>query len=445
MKKLLLLLTALTGSASVSAQIFWEEKPTGFATASRGVNQISYADANNVWITAYDGATTSNVIREYSRSTDGGNTWTPGVIDLGVTTLGIGCIAAVDANTAYVVAFPDTGGTGGVWKTSNGGTTWTRQSTASYNSATSFADIIYFWDANNGVTMGDPDTPTTFEIYTTTNGGTNWVRVPAGNVDPPLTDEYGYTRNLYVNGDNIWFGTNKGRLYHSTNRGLNWTVAQTPLADMQTGNYAFVSATEGLLTTDDWQFFRTTDGGATWVAETPTGVIRNAAICHVPGAPTPTYVCLGNDIDLDVRGSSYSIDNGLTWIDINTLGDDVNNDNGTDVEFYAIDNGLSSGFSTSSTVGGIFKVVPTALANSTFSADKLFSAYVDNATRTLFVNGKNISNVTVYDVLGKQVFNGSYTSVDTVSINVDSFNSGVYMVKVANAEGNTSTIKVIKQ
>lgn len=445
MKKLLLLLTVLTGSASVSAQVFWEEKPTGFASASRGVNQISYADANNVWVTVYDGITTTNVIREYARSTDGGNTWTPGVINLGVTTLGIGCIAAVDGNTAYVAAFPDTGGTGGIWKTIDGGATWNRQSTASYNSATSFTDVVHFWDADNGFTMGDPDTPTTFEIYTTTNGGTNWVRVPSANVPVPLTDEYGYTRNLYVNGDDVWFGTNKGRLYHSTNRGLNWTVAQTPIADMQTGNYAFVSSTEGLLTTDDWQFFRTTDGGATWVAETPVGVLRNGAICHVPGAPVETYVCLGNDIDLDQRGSSYSTDNGVNWTDINQLGDDVNNDNGTDVEFYDVNNGLSSGFNTSATVGGIFKYVGTQLPNKSFSGDKLFSAYVDNATRTLFVNGKNISNVTVYDVLGKQVFNGSYTSVDIVSINVDSFNSGVYMVKVANAEGNTSTIKVIKQ
>lgn len=450
MKKLLLLLLVFAFGANMKAQVFWQEMPTGFTAASRGVNQISYGDANNVWITVYDGVTTTNVIREYAHSVNGGSTWTGGVINLGSTTLGIACIAGIDANTAFVGAFPDTGGLGGIWKTVNGGSVWTKQPTALYTSTTSFTDIVAFWDANNGVTIGDPDTPTTFEIYTTTNGGTNWVRVPAGNVPAPLTGEYAYTRGYTSIGNAIWFGTNKGRIYKSLNKGLNWTVSVSPITDFQTGNMAFQSATEGVLVTDDWQFFRTIDGGTTWTPEVPTGTYRNGAITYVPG--TCTYVSLGNDLDLDQRGSSYSTDAGLTWIDINTLGDDTNNDNGSDVAFYDATHGLASGFNTSAAVGGIFKFVNTdplifacpPLATTGFNAEKA-NVYPNPTLGMLNIDAKDISQISVYDVLGKEVSNTKYSSVNTASLNLSSLNSGVYMVKVTTASGSTSTTKVVKQ
>jgi photosystem II stability/assembly factor-like uncharacterized protein len=102
--------------------------------------------------------------------------------------------AGTSGTDAYVAAFTDTGGLGGIWKTANGGTTWTKQAATDYNTTASFTKLVYFWDTNNGFCMGDPDTPTTFEIYTTTNGGTNWVRVSASNVPVPLDGEYGYTK-----------------------------------------------------------------------------------------------------------------------------------------------------------------------------------------------------------------------------------------------------------
>ena len=62
----------------------------------------------------------------------------------------------------------------------------------------------------------------------------------------------------------------------------------------------------------------------------------------------------------------------------------------------------------------------------------------------LEVNGKNITNVSVFDVLGKQVYNGSFTSVDSASIAAGNFNSGIYLVQVTNNAGASSTVKVVK-
>lgn len=429
--------------ATTNAQIFWTEMPTGFTAVSRGVNQISYADADNVWITVYDGVTTANVIREYAVSTNNGTSWTPGVINLGSTTLGIGCIAGVSATTAYVAAYPNTGGIGGVWKTTNSGTTWTKQSSAPFSAAASFADVVYFWDADTGVVLGDPDSPTTFEVYTTTNGGTNWVRVAAANIPVPLDGEYFYTRGFAANGNSIWLGTNKGRLFRSFDKGLTWTVSDNSslIADFATANYAFQDNNNGLMIDDAWNFYRTSDSGATWTSEVPTG-FRNGAMCHVPGTVN-TYVTLGNDLDLDLRGSSYTVDGGLTWTDINTLGDDTNNDNGTDVSFFDINHGLAAGFNASATVGGIFQYVTDGplLATKSFSKNNLFSAYISNGS--LNVIGKNITNVTVYDVLGKQVIASNFASTTNATLTTTNFNTGVYLVKVTDNAGNTSTIKVM--
>jgi photosystem II stability/assembly factor-like uncharacterized protein len=459
MKKLLLSLLCVAMGGAASAQIFWEPRATTFTAASRGVSQISFADANNVWINAYDGVTTSNVIQEWARSTDGGNTWSSGLINIGNTALGIGSIQAVSGTTAYVAAYVSAGGPGGgIWITTNGGTTWTKQPTALFNTPVdAFPNLVYFWDANEGICQGDP-TGGYFEIYKTLNGGTNWTRVSQANIPANLVDEYGYVRNFASVGDDFWFGTNMGRIYHSSNRGnsFDW-AAQSPLSDFGSatvsGSYAFQDATKGLLISGDWQFWRTTNGGQTWTEEVPVGVIRNGDLCIVPGAGGCTYVNLGTDIDFDTRGSSYTTDGGLNWTDVNELGDDVNVNGTGAVNFYNTAVGLAAGFSTSASVGGIFKYVGSPddlnstcnMATNSYTSTKNFTASPNPTSGMLNLAGKSISNVTVYDVLGKEVANKNFSALNNVSFDLSSFNNGVYMVKITNAAGNSDTIKVVKQ
>ncbi|MBU0763588.1 MAG: C10 family peptidase, partial [Bacteroidetes bacterium] len=100
----------------------WIPQATGFATASRGIGHISVVDENIVWATAYDGTGGGAVVQEFTRTTDGGTTWTPGTINVGNTGLGIAMINALDASTAWVVAYPNASGQyGGIWKTANSG------------------------------------------------------------------------------------------------------------------------------------------------------------------------------------------------------------------------------------------------------------------------------------------------------------------------------------
>ena len=451
MKKILLFATILVAFSS-NAQDFWTEQATSQPAASTGMRSISIVDDNIAWLSNSCGTTGCTTIRRYSLTLDYGTTWTTNAIDLGAASanLEISNICGVSATTAFAAVFPKAGGTvGGIWKTTDSGTTWTRQATASYNGAdgASFTNLVHFWDENNGVTMGDPSDGS-FEIYTTTNGGTNWTRVSAGIPAALDVQEYGLTNQFSVAGNTIFIGTTFGRILKSTDRGLTWTVSVSPIPDFgggingsESGDLAFTSEVNGLLQTSDYLLYNTTDGGETWNTVNWAGTLRNFGISEIPGQ-VDQYISVGEDIDA-ARGSSYTNDGGLNWTNINDAPDLSYVDGGV-VAFRSINVGFASSFSTSAAVGGIYKWNGNSLATATFSNDKAFSALINNATGMLEVNGKNITNVTVFDVLGKQVSNNNFTSVDNASINASNFNNGIYLVKVTNNAGAASTIKVIK-
>jgi len=313
-----------TGYINVSIPPYgeWIEQASGFSTASVGINYISIADPNIVWATAYDGSGGGANLQEFTKTTDAGNTWTPGTINLNNSALGVSMIHAYDANTAWLAAYPTGGGqTGGIWKTTNGGTTWTRQNSATYNNAASFTNVVYFWDANTGFCQGDPINGE-FELYTTTNGGTNWTAVPGGNIPNPLNgNEFGYTRQIEVVGDNVWFTTSVGRLYHSTDRGLSWSVYTTPVPDFggavttgSSANVSFASGTKGLIVDNAGTVFSSVNSGANWNTVTTTGTVFTNGLCYIEG----TNIAFTTGAATGSAGSSYSEDDGATWNIIDT-------------------------------------------------------------------------------------------------------------------------------
>jgi photosystem II stability/assembly factor-like uncharacterized protein len=456
MKKLLLIFLFL--GLTVQAQIpsttpFWTEYSTGHPAASTNVESISIVDANVVWTSNDCGTTGCTPIRRWGRSVDSGLTWANGVIDLGVNSAGLNVanLTAASATTAWVTAFPIAAGAAGmgVYKTTDSGATWTRQATAVYSDPDSFPDITHFWDANNGVTIGDP-VGGYLEIYTTTDGGTNWVRTPSANIPAPIAGEFAYTNLFNVTGNVIWFGTNKPWLYRSTDKGLTWTKHAAPPAITDWGNtaggsMAFTDANNGLALTRGWELFATTNGGASWGPSLAfNGSIGSFGIANIPGHPN-AYVTVGVDPILDpARGSYWSVNGGLDWIDIND-NPDTNYVDGGEVSFFSPTVGFAGGFTTSTTVGGIFKWNGVLLANTQFSNDKLFSVSPNPTSGTFSLNGVNINQVQVTDVLGKVIFNNNYSSLSNVELNITDYNTGIYFVKATNDLGNSSIVKVIKE
>ena len=439
MKKILLSFLLVT-TFGVNAQ-FWTEKATGFTTANRTFNSISIVDANVIWANEYDSVTLDYTLKGFTRSTDGGNTWTPGAISLTEDTgvdLGVSSISAISATTAWVSVHPETFAVdGGVWKTTDSGITWTKQATALFNnSVDSYANFVHFWDANNGVAGGDPEGGE-FEIYTTTDGGANWTRVPGANIpDPaPANNEFGYNNLYTVSGNTIWFGTDAGRIFKSTDKGLNWTVTQSPSIDFGLDRFTFSDANKGLLMIyNPIALYNTTDGGTTWNPVTITGNLYNTSIAYMPGTSKVVSGAAANPL-----GSSYSTDDGVTWINIDGVF------HGT-MAFLNDSFGFSASLNTSPTVGGVFKFTGIPLSAPSFDSKKNILAYPNPTNGILKLNSDYslMKEASVFDLAGKQVYNSKFSSLNTIDLDLKPLETGLYLLKVTSDSGKTETMKIMK-
>ena len=424
----------------VNAQ-FWSEKATGFTAANRTLSSISIVNTSVIWAIALDNSAAPDyTIKEFTKSTDGGETWTPGTINLGANTSGLGItsISAISDQIACISAAPDVSDFGGVWKTTDGGLTWTKQTTALFNNPTdSYTSFVHFWDASNGVTGGDTENGT-FEIYTTSNGGNNWNRVIGANIPSSLVGEMGYVGVTSVVGNIFWFGTSAGRIFKSIDKGLSWTVTQTPSTDFNLGldRFTFSDANNGLFMdhNNTTTLYKTTDGGNNWTSITTPGFYKTN-IAYIPGTSTVIAGAAANPF-----GSSYSTDNGSTWTTI-----DSGVFHGT-LAFLNDSFGFSAGINTNATTGGISKFAGLPLKTPSFEADKQIVAYPNPTNGILKINSNNslIKEVSVYDLLGKEVFNSKFSPLNNVTLDLNSLQAGNYILKTTSDSGKTETTKILK-
>ncbi|MEA3446863.1 MAG: C10 family peptidase [Bacteroidota bacterium] len=414
----------------------WIEQASGFTTASRGIFYISIVDANTAWAIGYDGTGGGANVQEFTKTSNGGDTWTPGTIDLGDTDLGIAMITAISETTAWIVAYPTGAGqTGGIWKTTDGGSNWTRQNSASYSDASSFSNVVYFWDENNGFCQGDPINGD-FELYTTTDGGSNWTLVPGANIPDPLSGEYGYTSQIEVVGDDVWFTTNNGRIYHSSDKGYNWEVFDSPINDFgsetESGNISFKNSSTGILVDNNANVYKTTNSGANWTQLTTIGTVFPLGLCWVEGTDIvfTTGAAEGNS------GSSYSEDGGTTWSTIDSQ-------QHLYVDFLDENTGYSGWFNTDATTGGMWKWEPTVTSvPQVKDKENSFTVYPNPTEGTVRLTGiKEKTSVKLYNITGrllteKEVYNDC-------TLDLSNFSTGIYLIELNN-QSHREVIKVEK-
>ncbi len=291
-------------------EMLWTKKASGFQIPARGIQHISVVDNRIAWAIAYDGSGNGANLKEFTRTIDGNN-WVAGTINVeGTNNYGASMIHAIDKNTAWVPLYSPNGG-GKILKTEDGGKTWEHQSSAAFASPNGFPNIVHFWDANNGWCQGDP-----FELYITTDGGNKWGRVPEENIPANLDGEYGIAGYYAVYGDIVWFSTNKGRIFKSTDKGYSWSVYQTPLTEAF--DLSFRNESVGIIQVrrsgnNNKVQYITNDGGKNWTALSPVGNFYTFDFTYVPG--TNVLISTGLDYQAPYMGISYSIDDGITFTD----------------------------------------------------------------------------------------------------------------------------------
>jgi len=291
----------------------WIEQASGFWETSRGLHYMHAVDENIVWAVAYDGGA-SMPTQEFTRTTNGGDLWEADAIFGAPEDGDTAMICAVDDMHAWVAIH--SGDPQGIWATTDGGDSWVHQDTAEFSGIGAFPNVVHFWNENDGWCQGDP-VDGYFEMYTTTNGGTTWTRVPSGNIPEPLTGEMGTVGYYDAVGDTVWFGTQSGgRVFKSTDKGLHWTVADTPCPSGAYIDIRFKDSLNGLAMdknfADAW-LAETSDGGATWTEISYTGKCHGADFDYVPGTDN-MYVSTGVQTGVpENNGATYSLDGGHYW------------------------------------------------------------------------------------------------------------------------------------
>jgi photosystem II stability/assembly factor-like uncharacterized protein len=287
--------------------------PTDSTARFRGASAVSESTA---WVSGWQG-TGAALAGKVLRTTDQGATW-QSVGPPGAVGLQFRDIEAFDADTAVIMSIGNTPDAFKIFRTTNGGQTWTQ--TFQNTEPTAFYDCMAFFDRHRGLAFSDPINGF-FRILATNDGGQSWQIVNA-DMPPALPGEFAFAASgqclTTAGGRDAWFGTGGGavaRVFHSSDRGRSWTVANTPIRSTPSGGVsalAFRDTQHGFAVGGDFDptvpsfdtLALTNDGGATWQLN------QNAPDELRSGADWVT----GTDaIIVGPTGSDASFDQGRTW------------------------------------------------------------------------------------------------------------------------------------
>lgn len=297
-----------TRQASHWVEQNWVEQNTSVNARLRGVSAV---DPDVVWASGSAGT--------FLRTTDGGDHWQSGTV-AGGADLDFRSVHGVNSKTAYLLS-SGAGEKSKIYKTKDGAKSWILQFTNHEPEA--FFDGFAFWDPAHGIAFSDP-VDGRFLIIRTDNGGATWAPVPSANLPAAIPGEAAFAASgssITVNGSkDVWFATGgaAARVFHSSDRGWTWSVADTPIVSGSPSagifSIAFVDPKAGYVVGGDYQkeaesnanFALTTDGGKTWTLG-PTLPGYRSAIALSASFP-PQVIAAGPS------GVDQLFANGTIWV-----------------------------------------------------------------------------------------------------------------------------------
>jgi len=226
-------------------------------------------------------------------STNDGTSWT--AVNAGLTNLTVWSVAVSDTNLiAGTYA-------GGVFLSTNSGTSWTAVNTGLTNN-----NVLSLATSGTNLFAGTGGGG----IFLSTNNGTSWTGVNAGLTKP-------WVNALAVSGTNLFAGT-LGGVFLSTNSVANWSPVNTGLTD----NYgyvpevlAFALSGQNLFAGTPYGVFLSTNNGTSWTAV-------NAGLTDKYGY-VPKVLAFALSGQNLFAGTPYGVflstNNGTSWTSVNSF------------------------------------------------------------------------------------------------------------------------------
>jgi photosystem II stability/assembly factor-like uncharacterized protein len=296
----------ILSAANALAQ--WQMQESHTKESLRGIGVV---DENDVWASGTHGT--------YLLTTDGGKTWTAHQVS-GAEDLDFRGVKAFGTEAFLLAAGP--GDKSRIYHTSDFGKHWDLQFTNPEPKG--FLDCMAFSDSKHGVIVGDP-VNSRFQILRTEDGGKNWQYADLKGMPPAIEGEGAFAASnscIAVNGKyNVWFvtGGTAARVFHSSDGGEHWSIAETPMVHGASSqgifSVAFKDALHGVIAGGDYahpdqngnNLAVTDDGGKTWKAPTIQPQEYFSAVAYIRGGSPGSAAAVGSSV------SAVSKDGFHTW------------------------------------------------------------------------------------------------------------------------------------
>jgi hypothetical protein len=392
------------------------------------------------------GPALQNVVNEAYRTLDGGQTWNQqevarglmsGTFQFPTTGQDASDMSAVDAQTAWVMKYDIASPANSLMRTTTGPAGFVQITTAIPRFTT-----IHFFSATVGIGVtASAAGAGTWPIYRTTDGGVTWSPVATAPATAGGASESVSSKQSI--GNCLWLRTGAGTLLRTPDTGLSWTASTCP------GNVAFENTLTGLAykqtTAAGLELYRTSNGGITWTPVAFSGQPKFTTMTAIPGAPG-TYLSAGYagnaSLGTVTSGvSAISRDGGASW-------QVLSSDNTPFSQLVAGSNGevwVTVARTYPFPPSPLLRLNTAVLAAKNARGASPLAAYPNPTTGLLHVEGvvSGPETVRVYDVQGR-LCQTALVSERVRAIDLARQAAGVYQLQLTAADGSVRNLRVSK-